>query len=102
MMHPHPTSRASGRLGRRGLRGALAVAVAALMLATTGCDATGWLRTSNSTPAAQGASDGASPVANNSPSASPSPKAKKKHYPTGPPMYLDSIAPLSGTTVGVA
>jgi lipoprotein-anchoring transpeptidase ErfK/SrfK len=25
-----------------------------------------------------------------------------KHYPTGPPMLLESIAPLSGTTVGVA
>lgn len=28
--------------------------------------------------------------------------SRTKHWPTGPPMYLDSIAPLSGTTVGVA
>ncbi len=27
---------------------------------------------------------------------------KKKHHPTGPPMLLSSIAPLSGSTVGVA
>ncbi|HEX7738807.1 MAG TPA: Ig-like domain-containing protein [Marmoricola sp.] len=101
-MHPHPTPHVANRLGRRGLRGALVVLAAVLMLAATGCDATGWLRTSNSSPDAHSASDGTSPVANNSPSASPSPKKKKKHYPTGPPMYLDSIAPLSGTTVGVA
>ena len=35
-------------------------------------------------------------------SAKASAKPKKKHFPTGPPMYLDAIAPLSGTTVGVA
>jgi lipoprotein-anchoring transpeptidase ErfK/SrfK len=29
-------------------------------------------------------------------------KPKKKHFPTGPPMLLESIAPLSGSTVGVA
>jgi len=35
-------------------------------------------------------------------SATHAPKPKKKHFPKGPPMLLDAIVPLSGTTVGVA
>lgn len=35
-------------------------------------------------------------------SASSSPAKPTKQFPTGPPMLLDSIAPLSGSTVGVA
>lgn len=87
---------------RTGLRAALAVLAALLMLAASGCDAMGWIRSSD-TPAAKAAPSGkTTPVSHKSPTAKPTPKKQKKVYPTGPPMYLESIAPLSGTTVGVA
>jgi lipoprotein-anchoring transpeptidase ErfK/SrfK len=81
------------------LRASFAVVVAGLLLTVAGC-------------AGLGSSDSADPPTSTSPSvggkaqpsATPSatPKPKKKHYPKGPPMLLDGIAPLSGTTVGVA
>jgi lipoprotein-anchoring transpeptidase ErfK/SrfK len=75
----------------------LALVVAGLLLAASGCDGSG------STPSASD-TKGSSPSADakSSPSSTPTPVHKKKHYPKGPPMLLDSIAPLSGTTVGVA
>lgn len=64
--------------------------VAAALLAVAGCAGSG------STPAAHGVTGGSAP-----PSA---PKAKPTHktYPKGPPLKVSSIAPFSGTTVGVA
>lgn len=77
---------------------AAAAAAAGLLLTLTGCGLDAGSNDASSqqvgaTISAQ-ASSGASTA-----TATPTPK---KHYPTGPPMYLDSIAPLSGTTVGVA
>ena len=70
----------------------------ALALTLAGCDGSG------SDPSATG-SLGSQPSAS-TPSSSASSTAKspttKRHYPKGPPMLLDSIAPLNGTTVGVA
>lgn len=80
------------------LRPTLAVLTVGLMFAATGCADSG------STTDAAGPVPGSGGTATaHSPAPSPTPKAKpKKHYPKGPPMLLDSIAPLSGTTVGVA
>jgi lipoprotein-anchoring transpeptidase ErfK/SrfK len=77
---------------RPTLRSALAVLVAGALLAVAGCSG----------------SDSADPPAGTAPSVgtkaspSPAPHKHKKHYPKGPPMLLDGIAPLSDTTVGVA
>jgi lipoprotein-anchoring transpeptidase ErfK/SrfK len=73
----------------------LAVLVAGLLLGVAGCDG------SDST-AGFGESHAQARSVKAKHSAKPDPKPKKKKYPTGPPMYLDSIAPLSGSTVGVA
>ncbi|MCW2848221.1 MAG: hypothetical protein JWR90_2195 [Marmoricola sp.] len=62
------------------------VGLASLMLVIAGCDGTG------STPGAAG-KPAATPAATQAP---------KKHFPKGPPMLLEGIAPLTGTTVGVA
>jgi lipoprotein-anchoring transpeptidase ErfK/SrfK len=81
----------------RRFRAPIAVALAGLVLALSGCAA------SDPSPDSAGSpSDKASPSAgaSGSPTATPSPK--KKHFPTGPPMLLEGIAPLSDTTVGVA
>ncbi|HWU33052.1 MAG TPA: L,D-transpeptidase [Marmoricola sp.] len=53
-------------------------------------------------------SSGSTPVAGTTPSASASatstakPKPKHRNYPTGPAMTLESVVPVTGTTVGVA
>src|ERR1700759_1239526 len=81
----------------RSLRTLLSVARAGLLRGVAGC-------------AGQGSTDAADPPSGSSSSVGPqksatpsaSPKPKKKHYPKGPPMLLDGIAPLSDTTVGVA
>jgi lipoprotein-anchoring transpeptidase ErfK/SrfK len=88
------------------LRALFGVAAAGLVLTVTGCQGPG------ATPrAADQPSGSPSGSSSGDPSASPSsrssappstPGPQKKHYPKGPPMLLDSIAPLSGTTVGVA
>src|SRR3954471_11530140 len=68
-----------------------AVVMACLTLTVAGCS------TSDPPPRSAGK------VHHSRHSAEPSkPEPKKKHFPTGPPMYLDSIAPVSGSTVGVA
>jgi lipoprotein-anchoring transpeptidase ErfK/SrfK len=84
----------------RSLHAALAVVVVGLLFTVTGCVG------SEATPEA---ADPTSPPfgsphgdARPAPMALPTATPTLKHYPTGPPMLLDSIAPLSGTTVGVA
>ena len=75
-------------------RAAFAFVVVALLPAVAGCSASG------STADAAGLTTSRSPAP-----LPPMPTADAptlRPYPTGPPMYLDSIAPLSGTTVGVA
>ncbi|MDH2415601.1 L,D-transpeptidase [Nocardioides sp. CER19] len=80
------------------LRVATAAVVAAVLTTAAGCSGAG------STP-------DAGPVGTSSPgSASPGSSGPShsatarptKHFPTGPPMQLQSIAPVSGATVGVA
>jgi lipoprotein-anchoring transpeptidase ErfK/SrfK len=78
-------------------RAAGAAATAGVLLALAGCGL----------DAGSDAATTAQTIGTTAPtsSAATSPTAKatpKKHFPTGPPMYVDSIAPLSGTTVGVA
>ncbi len=70
-----------------------------LLVALTACSGSG-----SDTGQAPASSSGAgASTAPSSTSASASTSAKpKKHYPTGPAMQLQSIAPLSGATVGVA
>jgi lipoprotein-anchoring transpeptidase ErfK/SrfK len=85
-------------------RSRTALGLAGLLLAATGCSVTGSGSGSGS-GSSSGSADSPSQTspsagASGSPTASPTPK--KKVYPKGPPMLLDGIAPLSGTTVGVA
>lgn len=88
----------------RGLRAAASMGVAVLVL-TAGCsgsaspDAAPSSPSTPSSTASSSAPGSSGTTTTASPSASPKPK---KHYPTGPPMQLQSIAPLSGATVGVA
>lgn len=86
----------------RSLRSSFAVVVACLLLSATGCG----LSFSRSTGGSAAPGPAATPSTGTSgtPSATPTaaPTPKKIHYPQGPPMLLDSIAPVSGTTVGVA
>ena len=84
----------------RRLRVLLAVVLTGLLLAVAGCTGSGSSRDAAEAPSPSAPSVGATAT----PSATPttSPPRKRKHYPKGPPMLLDGIAPLSGTTVGVA
>ncbi|GAB3861861.1 hypothetical protein GCM10028801_26470 [Nocardioides maradonensis] len=76
---------------------AAAAAAAGLLLTLTGC---GLDAGSNDASQQVGASTSAQPSSGSTTAtAAPTPK---KHFPKGPPMLLESIAPLSGTTVGVA
>jgi lipoprotein-anchoring transpeptidase ErfK/SrfK len=68
--------------------------VAGLLLMVAGCTAPGSTRGTAPSATASHSRTLSQPP--------PQPKPKKKRYPKGPPMLLDSIAPLSGTTVGVA
>jgi lipoprotein-anchoring transpeptidase ErfK/SrfK len=72
-----------------------AAVVACLLLTLTGCGGSGAAPDAGHSPRA---------TASSSPTDAPpaTPRRKHKHFPKGPPMLLDSIAPLSGTTVGVA
>src|SRR6201746_2026944 len=81
----------------RSLRATFVVAMAGLMLMVAGC-------TGSDSPGAAAPPRSTSPGAKTSSAPTPTapPKPKKKHYPKGPPMLLEGIAPLSGTTVGVA
>lgn len=86
---------------RRAWGPGAALAVVVLLLTVAGCagsmpspDAIGPAAAS---PSAR--SVDATPAA---PQSMPTATPTLKHYPTGPPMLLDSIAPLSGSTVGVA
>lgn len=85
-MKPSRTARSRTALG------------AGLLLAVTGCSVTG----SDSSPGAASPPSQTSPSAGASATPTTTPAPKKKVYPKGPPMLLDGIAPLSGTTVGVA
>ncbi|MCW2783944.1 MAG: hypothetical protein JWP74_461 [Marmoricola sp.] len=79
------------------LRAAFAVAVTGLLLTVAACGGSG------STPDAAKSPSSPSTSVSSSPSSTPTVTAPpKKHFPKGPPMLLDGIAPLSGTTVGVA
>lgn len=86
MLAQHQTARA---------RALPAAVVAGLLLTLTGCSGSGAAPDAAHSPRAT-----ASPSATGSPRGAP--KKKHKQVPKGPPMLLDSIAPLSGTTVGVA
>lgn len=79
-------------------RAGWAAALASLLLPVAGCSTSPG--TSDRAGAAEPSATAMPPaVAHQAlPTATPTLKA----YPTGPPMLLDSIAPLSGTTVGVA
>lgn len=79
------------------LRAALALVGVGLLLTLAGCGGSSSDPSGGGSPAA--ATTTPLPTGSTSPTATPSPT---KHYPTGPPMLIDSIAPLSGTTVGVA
>ena len=82
---------------RWSLDAGFAAVVVGLLLAVAGCSGSG------NTPHAAGFTTSPSGAA--TPSRLPSlPTATPtlKHYPTGPPMLLETIAPLSGSTVGVA
>jgi lipoprotein-anchoring transpeptidase ErfK/SrfK len=68
--------------------------MACLALAVAGC--------SGSDPSTDNAGIFANRAHHKHASATPKAKPKKKQFPKGPPMLLDSIAPLSGATVGVA
>ena len=86
---------------RKPLTAAAAV-TAALLLTLTGCgagtpSADGG---SGSTPAATRSAGGSLPTTGSSTASSPSASAKPpKHHPSGPPLQISSIAPLSGATV---
>jgi lipoprotein-anchoring transpeptidase ErfK/SrfK len=82
------------------MRALLALVAAGVLLTTSACDGSG-----STASAGDSGSQSPSAGAKSSPSSTSAaePKKKpKKHYPKGPPMLLDSIAPLGGTTVGVA
>jgi lipoprotein-anchoring transpeptidase ErfK/SrfK len=83
----------------RTLRATFAVVVAGLLMAVAGCAGLG---SSSDTAAPSTTSQSAGATKPHSSTATATPAPKKKHYPKGPPMLLDGIAPLSGTTVGVA
>lgn len=88
----------------RRLRHASAIVAAVLSATLAGCSGTG-SGTGTSSGSAAGPSTPSTPSTTEtsaSPTAPASPTPTKKEYPTGPPMLLDSIAPLSDTTVGVA
>jgi len=78
--------------GIRAARVAAAAVAASLLLAAGGCSGAGSSTDAGHSPASGPTSSSAT---------APAPP-KKKHYPTGPPMQVESIAPLSGSTVGVA
>jgi len=90
------------------LRAASALVVA-LLLTLAACGTSGTTPDADPTPSATAPSatapgDPGSPgspssTTTSSPSASATPT---KHYPTGPPMQINSIEPTSGSTVGVA
>jgi lipoprotein-anchoring transpeptidase ErfK/SrfK len=85
----------------RSRRSSFALVVAGLLVVASGCAGLGSSSDSSDPPAASGGSGGSSTTSHpTTPSATPKPK--KKHYPKGPPMLLEGIAPLSDTTVGVA
>jgi lipoprotein-anchoring transpeptidase ErfK/SrfK len=79
-------------------RTALAAVVAGALLAVAGCSAT--TGTSDTAGAAEPAPTATPPSVARQPLPTATPTLKA--YPTGPPMLLESIAPLSGATVGVA
>jgi lipoprotein-anchoring transpeptidase ErfK/SrfK len=84
----------------RSLRAAFAAGVTGLLLTVAGCAGLGSASDASDSPKSDPTTVGGTVT----PSATPThaPKPKKKHYPKGPPMLLDGIAPLSDTTVGVA
>ncbi|HEX4190809.1 MAG TPA: L,D-transpeptidase [Marmoricola sp.] len=88
----------------RSHRALFALVIAGALLTAAGCggsspraNAADTSPGSTSSTPSSSASDGTGEI-----TSSPSATATKKAYPKGPPMLIDSIAPLSGTTVGVA
>lgn len=79
------------------------IVASVLVLALSACSSSGTdARQVPGTSASAGSTSAPSSTSGSTaPSATASAKPKK-HYPTGPPMQLQSIAPLSGATVGVA
>jgi lipoprotein-anchoring transpeptidase ErfK/SrfK len=80
----------------RSLRIPCALVLTGLLLTVSGCFGSG------SSPDADSPSSPVGAKASSSPTPTATPTPKKKVFPKGPPMLLDGIAPLSGTTVGVA
>lgn len=86
-------------------RAASVVAVGLLLAGAAGCDATSTTGADPANAATDGSTGSAGPAGSSTHAKAtrkPSPKPTKKKTPTGPPMLLDSIAPLDDTTVGVA
>jgi lipoprotein-anchoring transpeptidase ErfK/SrfK len=85
------------------LRTAVAIALAALLLTAVGCSGAGShadAGPSGVSPSASAPSAGSSaPAASTAPTRTAKPA---KHFPSGPPLQVQSIAPLTGATVGVA
>jgi lipoprotein-anchoring transpeptidase ErfK/SrfK len=80
---------------------AVCAVLAGLLLTVTGCTTPGSTRKA-APPATSSHPPTHSPSPSPTRSPTPTPTPKKKQFPKGPPMLLDSIAPLSGATVGVA
>jgi lipoprotein-anchoring transpeptidase ErfK/SrfK len=85
----------------RSTRVLLSLLAAGALLTTSGCFGSGSSTSSSGDPTSDSSSAGAKSSPSSTTAAEPA-KKPKKHYPKGPPMLLDSIAPLGHTTVGVA
>jgi lipoprotein-anchoring transpeptidase ErfK/SrfK len=83
----------------RPARTALALAACGVLLTLVGCGSNGTSPNAADPPSSTPTS---LPPSTPSQASSPTSSPTKKAFPTGPPMLLDSIAPLSATTVGVA
>ena len=79
-------------------RSSLLLVALVVATATAGCSGVGSQTSAAPTSSAQAIRHADDPTTT-TPKASPKPHKK---WPSGPPMLLDSIAPLTGTTVGVA
>ena len=83
------------------MRAGAAMVVAAVLLTLAGCAGIG--SDSHAGPSPVTSPTGKHGTGTATSAASPTPSTKpKKHYPTGPPLELSSIAPTTGSTVGVA
>jgi lipoprotein-anchoring transpeptidase ErfK/SrfK len=86
----------------RSLRAPFGVVVAGLMLTVAGCAGSSSAPDAAGSPVPSPTSPSVGVTTSPSSTQTANPTPEKEHYPQGPPMLLDSIAPLDGTTVGVA